>query len=122
MRDPKLTKFNEPSISGISAEEQYESQQRHAPHRHEPVSLMRKEMKDLPNYLFERLLDTLRRDMRHQEFEVARNAGDEQAVIYHQINMRFSRELLQCLNPKQITLNSLNESPPSRRKHSVEAD
>jgi hypothetical protein len=79
-------------------------------------------MKDLPDYLFERLLDALCRDMRHQESEVARNAGDERAVIYHQINMRFTRELLQCLNPKQITLNSLNECPLSRRKHSVEVD
>lgn len=56
-------------------------------------------MEDLPKYLFEHLLEALRRDMRSQEHEALRTTNDARASFYHGVNARFNQEILQYLKP-----------------------
>jgi hypothetical protein len=66
------------------------------------------EMETLPDYLFEPLLEALRRDMRRQELEATRGAGGTQDALYHGFNVRLNREILQHLRPKQLAGESAN--------------
>jgi hypothetical protein len=58
---------------------------------------------DMPKYLFQHLLEALRRDMRHQEYEAIRTIGNAQVSYYHGVNARFNREILQYLRPKRTS-------------------
>ena len=58
-------------------------------------------MVKLPDYLVEHLLETLRRDMRCQELEAIQNRHD---TLYHEINARRDRALLEMLRPKAPSL------------------
>jgi hypothetical protein len=58
-------------------------------------------MEKLPKYLFEYLLEAVRRDMRHQDLEAVLAAGDEQRTFCHGYNARRDREILQLLRPKE---------------------
>jgi hypothetical protein len=58
-------------------------------------------METLPQYLFEHLLQVLRRDMRREEYEAIQTPSDAQAGFYHGVNARFNQEILEYLKPKQ---------------------
>jgi hypothetical protein len=60
-------------------------------------------MEKLPKYLFYHLLEALRRDMRIEEYKALRNPSYTQASLYHGLNARFDREILQYLRPKDAT-------------------
>jgi hypothetical protein len=60
-------------------------------------------MEKLPKYLFYHLLEALRRDMRLEEHKALRTGSYTQASLYHGLNARFDREILQYLRPKDAT-------------------
>jgi hypothetical protein len=57
-------------------------------------------MEQLPNYLFEHLLEALRRDMRREEVDAIRWADNADMKMYHAMNVRSNRAILECLRPK----------------------
>jgi hypothetical protein len=57
---------------------------------------------DLPEYLFEALLEALRRDLRREEDLTACGQASSAEIFRHGLNAHFNRQILQFLRPKTI--------------------
>lgn len=72
-----------------------------------------KELATLPDYMIERIVDAVRRDMRHEE---ERAATDKEWADVHKQYARQDRDLLQALNPKTIR----RREPPRENLGSIQ--
>jgi hypothetical protein len=57
---------------------------------------------ELPEYLFEALLEALRRDLRREESLSACGQASDADNYRHGLNAHFNRRLLQILRPKTV--------------------
>lgn len=57
------------------------------------------ELATLPEYLLERIVNALRRDMREEEQKAY---SDKEWAAFHRMQARQDKDLLELLNPKQI--------------------